>query len=182
MFDVISRRFFVLYWIMIIQWQFNSVHKSIQLFINVSLWRYHVKLSSVNGLYRQSTIFYLFIFLGRGGFANFCEPTAVRGWGLWKQFAGTEHAVTSRITETTNPDVCLPPPAVLPSAICKVIYCDKTRYNILQGLQLTFTLERGSEMCHVLTSARSHCAASVLCLWVVFSVSLQRQMWVLDTL
>ena len=31
-----------------------------QLFINVSLWRYHVKLSSLNKLYRQPTSFFMY--------------------------------------------------------------------------------------------------------------------------
>ena len=34
---------------------FNSIHKRMQLFINVSLGRYHVKLSSLNRLYRKPT-------------------------------------------------------------------------------------------------------------------------------
>ena len=34
-----------------------------QLFINVSLWCYHVKLSSVNRLYRQPTIFFIAFFI-----------------------------------------------------------------------------------------------------------------------
>ena len=51
-----------------------------QLFINISLWRYHVKLSSVNRLYRQRTSFW---FLNQVQ-VSLLKPAGKRSATSWK--------------------------------------------------------------------------------------------------